>query len=170
MSTHPTYSDDNATALSYDYTASTFGSDTLNTHRKKSDGASVLSNGGNSTISDVLKSEKPVLPFRDTENAVRPNEQVRFPFRDTENAVRPNEQVHPMVPVPGGQPLQLGLSPTQRTPMQARKWRTLAMKAQENGSHNPFSGKSLASKFPSLPNSKRKSLQERNVNSMNVMY
>jgi hypothetical protein len=51
-----------------------------------------------------------------------------LPFRDEAPSVKPTEQNH------RAPPGTLCLSPMQRTPMQARKWRALAVAAQEKDS------------------------------------
>lgn len=70
---------------------------------------SLNSNGGSTTLSAILQKENArVLPFRAASNTVKPNQQ---------NLHAP--------------PATLYLSPTQRTPSQAMKWRTLAAAAQK---------------------------------------
>ncbi|KAL7568684.1 hypothetical protein ACA910_021681 [Epithemia clementina (nom. ined.)] len=83
-----------------------------------------------STLSSVMKEEKASLPFRDS------------------GTVRPTEQLHRTVPG------ALHLSPTQKTPLQARKWRALAAAAQEKTSISK-------PKFGSKP---RTRLSERDTN------
>ena len=80
-----------------------------------------------STLSSILQNAKPVPQFREA-TTVRPNEQ------------KPR-------PTPGS----LHLSPMQRTPMQARKWRALAAAAEEKGNSKKKSGP-------------RRSLAERPIN------
>jgi hypothetical protein len=75
------------------------------------------------------------------------------PFRE-EAPVKPNEQNAPTAPG------SLHLSPMQRTPMQARKWRALAAAAQEKDSKRNLSAKTkIAARG-------RRSLAERNPNVM----
>uniref|UniRef100_A0A7S3DP51 Uncharacterized protein n=1 Tax=Entomoneis paludosa TaxID=265537 RepID=A0A7S3DP51_9STRA len=125
---------DNATVSTMD----TF-SESVATVRQQRE--TIVSGAAGSTLSSVMGEENAPLPFRE------------LPFRDS-STVRPNEQIHRTVPG------ALCLSPMQRTPMQARKWRALAAAAQEKESRpfGKFSGKS-----------KRKSLSERNPNLLNIM-
>ena len=88
-----------------------------------------MSGRASSTLSSVMKEEAPMA------------------FRQV-GAVRPNEQLHRTVPG------SLQLSPLQKTPMEARKWRALAAAAQEKTS-------SSKSKLGSKP---RKRLSERETN------
>ena len=124
------FSEDNATVSTME--TYTESIETVRQHREtKASGA------GSSTLSSVMNEDKAVLPFRESPTTVRPNEQVH---RATPGA--------------------LCLSPMQRTPMQALKWRALVAAAQEKEIQRPF-GKSM---FPGIP--KRKSLAERNPNVM----
>jgi hypothetical protein len=59
-----------------------------------------------------------------------------LPFRSADNTVKPTEQPHHVTG-----PESLHLSPTQRTPMEARKWRSLAAAAKEKDSKKMSSKK-----------------------------
>ena len=71
-----------------------------------------VSAAASSTLSSVMKEAKASLPFRESAS------------------VKPNEQLHHTVPG------ALHLSPMQKTPMQARKWRALAAAVQDKSSHS----------------------------------
>jgi hypothetical protein len=76
----------------------------------------------------------------------------RLTFRE-EALVKPSEQSH------RAPPGALILSPMQRTPMQARKWRALAAAHQQKNVRAPVAGKQAK-----LPPPRRKSLSERSPN------
>jgi hypothetical protein len=79
---------------------------------------SVSSYGESTTMSSILgKENENYLPFRSAVNTVKPTEQ---------HIVTEPEALH--------------LSPTQRTPMQARKWRSLAAAAKQRDSQKKPSG------------------------------
>jgi hypothetical protein len=96
-----------------------------------------------------------------TLSSVMNKENANFlPFRAGANVVKPTEQYHPT-----GQQALLQLSPTQRTPVQARKWRSLAAAAQQKD----FSRKALEKGKWSTKGSSgkpKKGLSARNKNQM----
>jgi hypothetical protein len=94
------------------------------------------SDGESTTMSSILNKENSnYLPFRSGANVVKPTEQRASKRYDTA-------------------PEALHLSPTQRTPLQARKWRSLAAAAQEKGSSSRS----------------RRGLSERNRNQIGPTY
>jgi hypothetical protein len=106
---------------------------------------SASSEGGSTTLSSIMGNENSTyLPFRMGTNTVKPTEQ-----RQHRTA-----------------PESLYLSPTQRTPMQARKWRALAAAAQEKDSKTK--GKAFGKGIG--PDKPKKGLSERNSNQQSLTY
>jgi hypothetical protein len=103
-----------------------------------------LSYGESTTASSAAPSIETVRQRRQSSIGTAPKGAAVLPFRE-EAPVKPNEQNH-RAPVGA-----LCLSPMQRTPMQARKWRALAVAAQEKDSKKKS-------------NRGRKSLSERSIN------
>jgi len=64
-----------------------------------------------------------------TLSSIMEKENKNYKFRSAKNIVKPTEQNHYYISAP-----ELHLSPTQRTPMQASKWRSLAAAAKEKDS------------------------------------
>jgi hypothetical protein len=101
-----------------------------------------VSDGESTTMSSILDKENSnCLPFRSGANVVKPTEQRASKRHDIA-------------------PEALHLSPTQRTPLQARTWRSLAAAAKEKGS----SSKSISSKISGSTSRSRRGLSERNRN------
>ena len=96
------------------------------------------SDGDSTTLSSIINKENSTyLPFRMGSNTVKPAEQRIHAAKQS-----------------------LHLSPTQRTPAQARKWRSLAAAAQEKTSSRGQAGRGLGRQ--------RKGLSARDTNQMNM--
>jgi hypothetical protein len=107
-----------------------------------------VSDGESTTMSSILNKENSsYLPFRSGANVVKPTEQRSSKRHDTA-------------------PEALHLSPTQRTPLQARKWRSLAAAAKEKGP----SSWSMSSKTSGSSSKSRRGLSERHRNQIGPTY
>mmetsp|Transcript_82415 Transcript_82415/g.123685 ORF Transcript_82415/g.123685 Transcript_82415/m.123685 type:complete len:1250 (+) Transcript_82415:147-3896(+) len=114
------------------------GYDSIGTQARQS----MASNGESTTLSSIILKENSSHTFRSGVNAVKPSQQA-------------------IATTPGA----LHLSPPQRTPMEARKWRTLAAAAKEKDAlkrAHKTGGK------PAAGLRARKGLSERNVNTIAI--
>jgi hypothetical protein len=136
--------DETVSTIQQDRTAYASGVSKYSNFRLSTGEASMASGSTAST----MKQHRLSFVSSDEGTSIASKESTALQFRD-ESLVRPNEQK-----LPATAKGRLRLSPMQRTPMQARKWRSLAAEAQANDRSRP-SGKrhqksSLSERHPNV--------------------